>query len=606
MSSKKTDSPPSLSPTALFWTKESYACVAREFHPFHQHDLNVALHLFTTGLGIWGTVQLAVESDVAKSIAGSISTYTNVVYAYMALIALTTPLRTALLHTVAVLGMLRFTVADMSVLIGIEIEPLYICIAAIVLGYGLQDFAHWICQEPTYIGSYINVKPWMLLVHSIWLLPLVIDAVLMRFCFIPYLVTRNRCVVTSVASRKAIDDLRAWISKNIPLIAETTHIWPHAQTVTSAAVKALEEDSAILAGFRKVFSSKHYDIRPVVEMNELYITAVGSKKEINSDAVFYTPHTDGPYWFLPGCSLYRVLVGVTPNQMVRTRFSLQHESQNQIVDMYSVLGFDYSRELHWIDHVPGAINTERRSLVKLHYIVYPKGWARYGKLAAKLNTNYNTWARGNFLQTLRPGGLYEYALAWWIWLTTWFNALFEEHIGWANLTYISAAFLMGPTAFLILTSFRHYAVYIATFAFRQPQVAIGYLMRDAKLYKTISMMHLARRVVPLIDLKKDWLGVLIACLGFSVTLMATARLGMVRTYFGVELGFVKPSWISGFPYGSFPFGIPHPMIMGQIFAFGTILYWFWNELSAGNSLLILVHIMCYTAHMLQEIFTSAY
>jgi hypothetical protein len=136
----------------------------------------------------------------------------------------------------------------------------------------------------------------------------------------------------------------------------------------------------------------------VVGMNEIYVTAVGAKKDINSDAVFYTPHTDGPYWFLPGASLYRVLVGVTPNSMVRTRFNLQHSSQDQVVDMGQVLGFDYSRELHWIDHVPGAVNKERRSLIKLHYIVYPKGWAWYGRLCASLQTNYNTWARNNFLR----------------------------------------------------------------------------------------------------------------------------------------------------------------------------------------------------------------
>lgn len=108
-------------------------------------------------------------------------------------------------------------------------------------------------------------------------------------------------------------------------------------------------------------------------MNEIYVTAVGAKKKINSDAVFYTPHEDGPYWWLPFASCYRVLVGITHNKMVRTRFNLQHESQDTVVDLYDVLGFDYNRELHWIDHVPGAVNEERRSLMKLHYVVYPKG-----------------------------------------------------------------------------------------------------------------------------------------------------------------------------------------------------------------------------------------
>lgn len=329
---------------------------------------------------------------------------------------------------------------------------------------------------------------------------------------------------------------------------------------------------------------------------------VGAKKDINSDAVFYTPHTDGPYWFLPGASLYRVLVGVTPNRMVRTRFNLQHASQDQVVDMGGVLGFDYSRELHWIDHVPGATNTERRSLIKLHYIVYPKGWTWYGNFCARLQTNYNTWARGNFLKTLRPNGASDWLLAWWIWLTTWFNAIFEEYVGWSNLVYIAFSYALGPTAFLILTSFRHYMIYMTTFAFRDPPVAHGYLMRDAKLFKSIALAHLGRRLLPLVEIPRDFPGLLLVVAGFSITMLATARLGFVRTYFGSELGFVKPEWITRFPYGY----IPHPMIVGQLIAFGSILYWWQESLNMETLVLLITHVSFYTAHMIQEMLFSSY
>lgn len=329
---------------------------------------------------------------------------------------------------------------------------------------------------------------------------------------------------------------------------------------------------------------------------------VGAKKDINSDAVFYTPHTDGPYWFLPGASLYRVLVGVTPNRMVRTRFNLQHDSHYQVVDMGGVLGFDYSRELHWIDHVPGETNTERRSLVKLHYIVYPKGWHWYGNFCAKLQTNYNTWARKNFLKTLRPDTVSDFVLAWWIWLTTWSNAIFEETFGWSNLVYILVSYALGSTAFLILTSFRHYMIYMTTFAFRNPPVAHGYLMRDAKLFKSMALAHLGQRLLPLVELPRDWPGVLLAIIGFSITILATLRLGFVRTYFGSELGFVKPEWISGFPYGY----IPHPMIIGQLVAFGSILYWWRESMTTETIALLVAHMSFYTAHMLQEMVYSSY
>jgi hypothetical protein len=587
----------------LIWSKSTYQHVAVDFHSFHQHDWNCAIHLFTTTLGVWGAMQLVIDSSSA-GIYG--------VYAYAALIALTTPLLTTLVHTALVVACLQVSAADVAAfatanhydtILPFALETWHVSLLAIAAGYGLQDLSHYLCVEPTFMDSYLKQgKAWMLIVHSIWLLPLVIDSILVRHCFLPYLVTRNRCVVCTVASRSAVETLRDWIHKNVPSTPETTHVWPHKQDVTAKATVQLEQDAAIEAGFRTVFPAKHYDVKPVQEMNEIYVTAVGAKKAINSDAVFYTPHTDGPYWFLPGASLYRVLVGVTPNQMVRTRFNLQHESQDQVLDMYGVVGFDYNRELHWIDHVPGAKNTERRSLLKLHFIVYPAGWHRYGKLCAYLNTTYNTWARGNFLQTLRPAGLYDYAMAWWIWLTTWGNASFEEYIGWDNLVYIGAAYLLGPMPFLLLTSFRHYAVYITTFAYREPMVAHGYLMRDSKLYKTVSMMHLGRRLLPMVELPRDLPGVAVAALGFAITMLATARLGMVRTYFGTELKFVKPEWIEGFPYGT----IPHPMIVGQLFAFGTILYWWRAQITTENAMLLMAHMTCYTVHMVQEILFSSY
>ena len=578
--------------SSIFWTKETYHHVADEFHPFHRHDVNVLLHVITTGLGVWGALQLAA----------TVYQVPVLVYAYAALIGLTVPFPTAVWHTLYVYGCLQCPAQAMTVL-GYEHTSFHVCCLAIVAGYGLQDLAHYLCQEKTYMGSYMGAKPWMLVVHSIWLMPLVIDSVIMRNLFIPHLlVTRNRNVITTVANKKSIDQLRSWINQNVPSTPETTHVWPHKQEGTDKASTDLENDSGILASFRGVFKAHHFDIKPIIPMNEIYVTAVGAKKSINSDAVFYTPHEDGPFWFLPFASCYRVLVGITPNEMVCTHFNLQHESQDQVLDMYGVVGFDYNRELHWIENLPGKTNKERRSVMKLHYVVYPKGWHTYGKFVAWCNTTYNTWARNNFLRTLRPKSTFDFLNAWWIWLTTFFNYKMEEVIGYPNLVYLAAAYTMGPTAFLILTSFRHYCIYMATFAFRQPMVAHGFLMRDAKFWKTIALMHLGRRLVPLVELPGDVPGVLLAVGGFAITVLATVRLGFVRTYFGSELGFVKPKWINGFPYGY----IPHPMIVGQLIAYSSILYWFWERLTTETVALIATHMAFYTTHMVQEMLTSSY
>merc|ERR1711865_627352 len=79
-------------------------------------------------------------------------------------------------------------------------------------------------------------------------------------------------------------------------------------------------------------------------------------------------------------------------------------------------------------------------------------------------------------------------------------------------------------------------------------------------------------------------------------MLATKALGVDRTYFGVELGFCKPKWITAIPYNA----IPHPMIVSQIFA----LLGFFKAVQMRESFvwLVPIHIMLYPTHMLQEVF----
>jgi hypothetical protein len=127
-------------------------------------------------------------------------------------------------------------------------------------------------------------------------------------------------------------------------------------------------------------------------------------------------------------------------------------------------------------------------------------------------------------------------------------------------------------------------------------------MRDCKLYKTIALLHLGRRLLPLVIIPEDLPGVALAMVGFGITILATMQLGMVRTYFGSELGFVKPEWISGFPYST----IPHPMIVGQLIGYSSILYWFQDKMPLETVALIGGHMTCYVVHMVQEMLTSSY
>lgn len=194
---------------SIFYNKSSYNHFAQSFHPFHRHDLNCLFHVGTTGLGMWGAIQMAVEFNAIF-----------IVYAYAAVIALTTPVVTALFHTAFVYGCLLLPVTDVMSAVTVESFPggtIWFCFLTIIAGYGLQDLVHWLCQEPTMMSSYIETDPYLLIVHTLWLMPLGIDTVLMRHFFIPKLfVSRNRNIFCKVASRKAVEDLREWINQEVP------------------------------------------------------------------------------------------------------------------------------------------------------------------------------------------------------------------------------------------------------------------------------------------------------------------------------------------------------------------------------------------------------
>jgi hypothetical protein len=56
----------------------------------------------------------------------------------------------------------------------------------------------------------------------------------------------------------------------------------------------------------------------VTGMNEIYVTGPARFEETsNSDQIFYTRHVDGPWGLIPFVSVYRCIVGMDKNLMVR-------------------------------------------------------------------------------------------------------------------------------------------------------------------------------------------------------------------------------------------------------------------------------------------------
>ena len=138
-------------------------------------------------------------------------------------------------------------------------------------------------------------------------------------------------------------------------------------------------------------------VETVDPMNELYISAIGGP---GSDRVFETPHLDGPFWFLFGCTVLRCVFAIQGNQSIVTEFPSENVSVALKTGQF--VAFDYNRDVHYIRQESGEMCDDDRMVLKLHYIVVskytPKIWIKMCKL---MNSKYNDFMRFLFLRSQR-------------------------------------------------------------------------------------------------------------------------------------------------------------------------------------------------------------
>ena len=230
------------------------------------------------------------------------------------------------------------------------------------------------------------------------------------------------------------------------------------------------------------------------------------------------------------------------------------------------ISFDFNREMHRIEHAPGASNEEQRVVLKVHYLITPKAFTSwYGKGLGYLTVKYNETFRFLFNSTIEPKGLFWKFMATQVIAWTWIFNSVESLIGMNNFAFyvlagLSAVVFRSYSVFLLLTSYLHYLMYISTYYHRE-KVSFGQFKRNAVVYKTISVVQIlglyAYNMYQSGTVDALSMGMIAA--GWGLSFAATQALGIDRTYFGWELGHLKGEFVQKWPYG--PNGIPHPMIV---------------------------------------------
>jgi hypothetical protein len=231
--------------------------------------------------------------------------------------------------------------------------------------------------------------------------------------------------------------IKDWALKGQRDEKQSHHIWYRdLPELLKHAFEYIDSHIAISNGFRQVFCTEEYDRISLDGMNEVYVTGDSRKKDgWNSDHVFFMSHVDGPYFYLPFVSVYRVLVGLNKNNDISTVFPMCDKKYT--LDYGDALGFDFDRQVHYIKKEENTSpRKEPRATMKLHYCIYPKGWHWYGRFVGDLHVQYNKKFRELFLHTINPTSWYERMYGTIVVGTTQLVVWTDIYIGFRNLFYM--------------------------------------------------------------------------------------------------------------------------------------------------------------------------
>uniref|UniRef100_A0A7S0Z2X0 phosphatidyl-N-methylethanolamine N-methyltransferase n=1 Tax=Hemiselmis tepida TaxID=464990 RepID=A0A7S0Z2X0_9CRYP len=640
---KKAPAAPKLTPAEAHFT-----ALGDKFKSFHKDPVNIALHFVTTPLAL-----VAAVSMVNKASRSSVLTMLATVAYSISLTDKGIPPQNVVASTVmmGVIGVLAQKTQALSW--GVHA-------ALFLTGYLGQELAHHATGEATMQSSYQGDETFLsqLAEHTYYLVPLVFDAVmpghmdrasgiearsfmtdwvvrvyhLLPFmavlvanfvskdgamCF-PWQFQRSRVLMCKLTSREDVanlDLIRSWTMRQGPSKTTSSHWWhtapspqtPPSQVLPAEQRKAFDQIAkckTITDMFHSAFASS-WTLDVLNGMNEVYVSSPTTVKK-TSDEVFYTKHIDGPYYYVPFASCFRMIIGMDANEEITTVFDMV--PTEQAAQKGDVLAFDFHRECHYIRKNEGKSNSDFRIVLKVHYCVYPKWALPFGLLLGWLSTRYNKAFRALFLFTINPKTPFEHFSAWNVVFWTKVVYAAEAYFGYNNALYISLLALLGwrfnYLIFLVGTSFVHYLRYINTY-YHRDNVAYTVFKRDVLIFKSLAVAQLCYHYAHALTAgftaapgELDTVGLAMIAGGYALSVYTTHQLGVDGTYFGIELGFVKKQkhFVQSFPYGV----IPHPMILSQVVA----LLGF-HKLAAFRAAwpyLVPAHVCLYLIHMVQEHF----
>lgn len=295
-----------------------------------------------------------------------------------------------------------------------------------------------------------------------------------------------------------LNSIREWVIKQEPSINTSTHWWCKDLPPNINELFSNISNNKKIIGMFKTLYGDNYAVDILQDMNEIYVSPplnnnINFEKNA-SDNIFYTRHIDGPFFYIPFASCYRVIVGLDDNKDIMTVFNIIPETY--IIKTGDVVGFDFHRECHYITPIiryhEDRTNTKKfRVILKMHYCIYPNWAFVFGFVLSKFTIMYNKLFRDLFLFTLKPQNRFIKYLAKVMIISTKIYHDIEYYIGNNNIQFLIILYCISINInyyiFLFCSSFIHYLRWIDT---SENNIEKNILFkRDYYLYKFIYMLH---------------------------------------------------------------------------------------------------------------------
>ena len=329
------------------------------------------------------------------------------------------------------------------------------------------------------------------------------------FLNLPWKYQRSRvynCKLNNADDSYILNNIRDWVINQEPSVKTSTHWWykdlpPNIKDLFYDITK----NRKIKEMFKKSLGSD-YAIDILHDMNEIYVSPPSNNNKNfvknASDNIFYTRHIDGPFYYIPFASCYRVIVGLDDNKDIMTVFNIIPETY--IIKTGDVVGFDFHRECHYItpiirNNICGGIHgihgnncNKYRVILKIHYCVYPQWAMVFGFILSKLSIMYNKLFRDLFLFTIVPNSGCKKYIANVMILSTKVYHDFEYYIGNNNIQYLIYLYYMSlnthHSVFLYGSSFVHYLKWFDAIYYYNGEIN-NLFKRDYYFYKFLYMLQ---------------------------------------------------------------------------------------------------------------------